>query len=429
MEVRPGYKQTEVGVIPADWAVKAAHEFAAIKTGPFGTLLKASEYSETDGVPLISVGEIREGFVRITDQTPRVSEAVTRRLPQYVLRRGDIVFGRKGGVERSALIRQSQEGWFLGSDGISIRPSQDCHDEYLALQFRSARVQGWLLQNAIGTTMPSLNQEILRNVAIPLPPTKAEQEFIAEALIDADALIESLEQLVAKKRELKQGAMQELLTGKNRLPGFEGRTGHKQTEVGVIPQDWKVRSLRDIGESLIGLTYKPTDLRADGVLVLRASNIQEGALRFDDNVFVETKIPDRIMVRRGDILICVRNGSRDLIGKCVKIDERARGMTFGAFMAVFRTSFHRFAYYQFQSQVIKSQIHEHLGATINQITNKSLNSFLIPLPPTEGEQEAIATILSDMDAEIAALEAKLSKTGQLKQGMMQELLTGRIRLV
>src|SRR5882672_11735358 len=92
---RPGYKRTEVGVIPKDWEVKAIHQFAAIMTGPFGTLLKASEYSDGDGVPLISVGEIRQGFLRITDDTPRVSKTVTRRLPQYVLRRGDIVFGRK----------------------------------------------------------------------------------------------------------------------------------------------------------------------------------------------------------------------------------------------------------------------------------------------------------------------------------------------
>src|SRR6266568_2886623 len=104
------------------------------------------------------------------------------------------------------------------------------------------------------------------------------------------------------------------------------------------------------------------------------------------------------------------------------------GMTFGAFMAVFRTSFHNFVFHQFQSDIIKRQIHEHLGATINQITNKSLNSFQIPFPLEEDEQTAIATILSDMDTEIAALETKLTKTRQLKQGMMHNLLTGRIRL-
>ena len=204
--------------------------------------------------------------------------------------------------------------------------------------------------------------------------------------------------------------------------------GYKQTEVGVIPEDWEVKALGDIGESLIGLTYKPVDVRSDGILVLRSSNIQDGTLRFDNNVFVETEVSDRIMVRPGDILICVRNGSRDLIGKCVQLDEQARGMTFGAFMAVFRTSLYRFVHHQFQSRAIKRQVHEHLGATINQITNKSLNSFCIPLPPTKAEQEAIAEALSDADALIESLEQLLTKKRQLKQGAMQELLTGKKRL-
>lgn len=140
-------------------------------------------------------------------------------------------------------------------------------------------------------------------------------------------------------------------------------------------------------------------------------HVFEGRLRFEDNVFVETEIPERIMVRTGDILICVRNGSRDLIGKCAKIDERCQGMTFGAFMAVFRTSFHNFVFHQFQSDMIKRQIHEHLGATINQITNKSLNSFQLPFPLDEAEQTAIATILSDMDAEIIIWTGKAIISG------------------
>jgi type I restriction enzyme S subunit len=209
---------------------------------------------------------------------------------------------------------------------------------------------------------------------------------------------------------------------------MEVRPGYKKTEVGVIPEDWDATILGNIGQSLIGLTYEPTDVRSDGILVLRSSNIQEGALRFGDNVFVEMEVPERIMVRDGDILICVRNGSRELIGKCVRLDERAVGMTFGAFMAVFRTSASRFVYQQFQSPVLKKQIHEHLGATINQITNKSLNSFSIPLPPTKAEQETIADALSDADALIDSLEQLIAKKRRIKQGAMQELLTGKRRL-
>lgn len=204
--------------------------------------------------------------------------------------------------------------------------------------------------------------------------------------------------------------------------------GYQQTEAGVIPEDWNAMPLSEIGEALIGLTYGLADVATDGVLVLRSSNVQKGALCFDDNVFVTSDVPERIMVKQGDILICVRNGSRELIGKCALIDERARGMTFGAFMAVFRTADSGFILQQFKSSLIQRQIRDHLGATINQITNRSLNSFVAALPILKVEREAIAEALSDADALIESLEQLLAKKRQIKQGAMEELLTGKKRL-
>jgi type I restriction enzyme, S subunit len=209
---------------------------------------------------------------------------------------------------------------------------------------------------------------------------------------------------------------------------MEVKPGYKQTEVGVIPEDWDVKPLGDIGESLIGLTYRPADVRSHGTLVLRASNIQDDGLRFDDNVFVQAEIPSRIMVRPDDILVCVRNGSRDLIGKSALIDERANGMTFGAFMAVFRSRSGRFINYLFQSEILKKQINAHLGATINQITNASLNSFRVPFPPTDSERLAITGALSDVNALLAGLDRLIAKKRDLKQAAMQQLLTGQARL-
>lgn len=206
------------------------------------------------------------------------------------------------------------------------------------------------------------------------------------------------------------------------------KPGYKQTDIGVIPDDWEVKMLGDIGESLIGLTYAPADVAADGTLVLRSSNIQNDRLTFDDNVYVRSAIPQKIMVQEGDLLICVRNGSRDLIGKCAVIDDRAVGATFGAFMAVFRSRRNHFVSHQFQSHLVKKQINEHLGATINQITNRSLNSFCIPFPASTDEQVMIAEALSDVDALINSLEALLTKKRNIKTGVMQELLTGRTRL-
>jgi type I restriction enzyme S subunit len=118
-----------------------------------------------------------------------------------------------------------------------------------------------------------------------------------------------------------------------------------------------------------------------------------------------------------------------LIGKCALIDSIAAGSAFGAFMSVFRTKLYEFVFYQFQSDGIKKQINEIMGATINQITNKDMNAFKICVPPSDQEQKAIASVLSDMDQEIAALEKRRAKTQAIKQGMMQELLTGKTRII
>ncbi|WP_305265494.1 restriction endonuclease subunit S [Nitrosomonas sp.] len=206
------------------------------------------------------------------------------------------------------------------------------------------------------------------------------------------------------------------------------RPGYKQTEVGMIPEDWDVKSLGDIGDCLIGLTYSPNNVRDHGTLVLRSSNIQDGSLTFDDNVYVDAVIPERIVAQDGDILICVRNGSRRLIGKCALLDNRVAGQTFGAFMSVFRTPESAFVFYQFQSDLIKRQIDENIGATINQITNANLNAFKIPLPSSSQERITIAAALSDVDALLAKLDQFIAKKRDLKQAAMQQLLTGQTRL-
>ncbi len=202
-------------------------------------------------------------------------------------------------------------------------------------------------------------------------------------------------------------------------------SGYKQTEIGVIPADWDMKRLGDIGECLIGLTYKPSDVSHQGMLVLRSSNIQNDKLAFDDNVYVGVDVPEKIKVKNGDILICVRNGSRNLIGKCALLDSRVEGQTFGAFMSVFRTPYYGYIFHQFQSNNIQRQINENIGATINQITNKNLNSFRVAFPNKEEERSAISNVLSDSDGLIEKLERLIEKKKQIKQGTMQELLTGK----
>ena len=202
---------------------------------------------------------------------------------------------------------------------------------------------------------------------------------------------------------------------------------NKKKHLDFLPSDWSICALEEIGQCLIGLTYEPRYVSPDGLLVLRSSNIGNYTLQLDDFVFVSMEIPDQLILREDDLLICVRNGSRPLIGKCTLIDHRASGMTFGAFMSVFRSADNRFVFYCFQSDIVKHQIHEHLGATINQITNRSLNSFLIPYPSAK-ERHVIADVLSDVDGLITSLEALIAKKKAIKQATMQQLLTGKTRL-
>jgi type I restriction enzyme S subunit len=284
---------------------------------------------------------------------------------------------------------------------------------YFLQQCLSAQGQQRMKDAMSGNAITRLTLEKIRKLRFPAAPLP-EQRAIAEALSDVDALLGALDRLIAKKRDLKQAAMQQLLTGQTRLPGFHG--------------EWGKTTLGQIGECIIGLTYKPEDVVEHGLLVLRSSNVQNGRLAYDDNVHVNLRVADHLYTRLGDILICVRNGSRALIGKCAVIDGTATGVTFGAFMSVYRTKHWRFVVHAFQAGDIQRQIRDNIGATINQITNKDMKAFRLELPP-EDEQTAIAGVLGEMDAELVGLEQRREKTRALKQAMMQELLTGRTRLI
>jgi type I restriction enzyme S subunit len=161
---------------------------ASIQTGPFGTVLKASEYSE-HGSPVISVGEIKKGFLLVSGRTPTVSEETKKRLPQFVLQSGDIVFGRKGAIDRNAIVSEEQSGWFLGSDGIRLRLSQDIDSVFVSQQLRTSAVGKWLLQNSTGSVMSSLNQQTLDRLPIWLPESLDQQRKIAAVLSALDAKI------------------------------------------------------------------------------------------------------------------------------------------------------------------------------------------------------------------------------------------------
>ena len=203
--------------------------------------------------------------------------------------------------------------------------------------------------------------------------------------------------------------------------------GYKRTEIGILPTNWELALLTDKCELLNGLTYTPDNVQDNGLLVLRSSNIQNGQINLGDTVFVSCMVDKEKYVKKDDILICVRNGSAALIGKCAKAD-RDYYATFGAFMAVLRGQNNDFIFQLLQQGNIQKHINKNSDSTINQITNADFKSIVIPWPSEADERETIATALSDIDALITNLEKLIAKKKAIKQGAMQELLTGNRRL-
>lgn len=245
----------------------------SIKTGPFGTKLKAAEYTR-DGVPVISVGEIDYGRLSLRSETPRVDDFVTRRMPEYLLQEGDIVFGRKGAVDRSAQVRADQAGWFLGSDGIRLRLPGSCDSTFVAYQFQLRSHREWMLQHAAGSTMPSLNEDIIRRIPIVLPNLD-EQRAIAGVL---GALDDKIEQNRRTARALERLAranfrawfvdFEPVKAKAAGAPAFPSMpqpvfdalpTRFVDSDIGPVPEGWEVTALSSVCTLVSGGTPKRSE--------------------------------------------------------------------------------------------------------------------------------------------------------------------------
>ena len=419
-EISEGYKKTEVGVIPVDWELIKLAEIAEVK---MCKRVLSAQTKKNDVIPFFKIGT----FGGEPDTYISKSLYDEFRAKYSFPEKGDILISAAGTLGKT-VIYDGKESYFQDSNIVWLKvDKKKISNEYL---YHYYKVILWAATE--GTTIARLYNGIIYDTQILLPPIN-EQKIVAEALSDTDALISELEKLIEKKQAIKTATMQQLLTGKTRLPEFALREdgtpkAYKESELGQIPEDWEVVCLGDIGQALIGLTYSPNDTAEFGTLVLRSSNVQNGKLSFDNNVFVRMALPDRVIVKEGDILICVRNGSRQLIGKCALIDKKTEGSAFGAFMSVYRTKSYGFIFYQFQSNIIQNQINETMGATINQITNKDLNSFRIMQPLIAKEKNEIYETIKDLDKDINLDIKRLNKLISIKQGMMQELLTGKTRL-
>ncbi|GAB5566144.1 MAG: hypothetical protein Wins2KO_32070 [Winogradskyella sp.] len=204
--------------------------------------------------------------------------------------------------------------------------------------------------------------------------------------------------------------------------------------IGEIPTDWNVTRLRYRGKSIIGITYKPDEVsdETNGTLVLRSSNVQNGKLDFKDCVYVDKKIQENQLVKEGDILVCARNGSAHLVGKCAYIPKEWENVSFGAFMSIVRTDLDKFLFYYFNSQVFKGQKGLFATSTINQLTSNMLNNLDIPIPPTKEEQNAIANYLDkktpEIDQLIAEKEQLVALYQEEKTALINQAVTKGINL-
>ena len=282
----------------------------------------------------------------------------------------------------------------------------------------------YLLANAGVTATPIISKSIFSEFVFQVPSLE-EQRSIAEALSDVDGLFNALEALIAKKQAIKQAVMQQLLTGKTRLPGFSGA--------------WETKQLGKMGHCLRGVSYDPTtDLSSfdtdSTVRLLRSNNIQDAVVTAIDVQYVESrKVSESQVMLSDDILVCMANGSKELVGKAGLFRFNDGYIyTFGAFMGCFRVDVSvadpRFVFYLFQTHEYRNFISLILaGSSINNLKPSDIESAEFQIPD-RNEQTAIVSVFSDMDAEIAALAQRRDKTRAIKQGMMQQLLTGRVRL-
>jgi type I restriction enzyme S subunit len=401
MELKPGYKQTEVGVIPEDWEIKKLGELARFRTGPFGSTLHKEDYTN-NGIPIVNPMHIVDGNIVATQEMTITAQRASE-LAEFRLWEGDIVIGRRGEMGRCAVVKAVQNGWLCGTGSMIIRTNPLASADFLQLVLSSPPIVAAIENASVGSTMINLNQSVLAGLKVALPGSKEEQETISSSINAAGAQVEVLQALITKKQQIKQATMQELLTGKRRLPGFEG--------------EWVVKRLGDIAEITMGQSPSSTNYNTHG----RGMPLIQGNADIKNRETVERVFTTQITKRgfKGDILMSVRapvgEVSRATIDVCL-----GRGVCAIRFPNNFL--------YHYLIFLEPTWVKHSKGSTFDSINTADLKAIDIHLPYESLEQIAIAECLAQMDAELATLEMRLTKAHALKQGMMQQLLTGKIRL-
>lgn len=314
--------ESTIGQLIADFG-------GSIKTGPFGTSLKASEYV-SEGVPLISVREIGHGSFNIDSKTPRVSPETTTRLSEYLLEAGDIVFARKGGIERCSLVRKAQAGWFLGSDGIRLRPPKNCDARFLAYSLQTQTVKDWLIQHSTGSTMASLNQATIARLPICIPAID-EQRKIAGCLEAIDDRIGLLRETNATLEAIAQALFKSWFVDfdpvhakqQGRMPeGMDEGTAalfpgsFEESELGLVPRGWRLMPFGQLLSHTVGGDWgdeEPNEKNDIKVAIIRGTDIPDLHSGANHRVPIRYTSAKKLLNRKlqhGDIVIEVSGGSK-----------------------------------------------------------------------------------------------------------------------
>lgn len=437
LKVPEGYKQTEVGVIPDEWEVLRIGDICSeIGDGIHATPI----YSDNGECFFINGNNLVSGEVVFGGDTKRTSKEEAYRHRRAI---GDqtILLSINGTIGNLAFYEN--QNVILGKSIAFLNIRNQFNKYFVYHSLSSAYVVDSFFNNLTGSTIKNLGLGVIRNTVLLIPPLK-EQTAIANALSDVDALIAELEKLIAKKEAIKTGAMQQLLTGRTRLPQFAKREdgtakGYKQSELGEIPEDWEVISLFDLADNRKELFDDGDWIEAKyitdkGVKLIQTGNIGIGSyVEKSDKKYISedsfTQLKCKKLKTR-DILIC---RLAEPAGRaCLFLGLSDENVITSVDVTIFRplNSISREFYVQyFSTPEWFKAISQHVGGTTHKrISRGSLAKILVPLPKEE-EQKIIAEIFVDMDSEIEALKKHLDKTKAIKQGMMQELLTGRTRLV
>lgn len=413
MDIPQGYKQTELGIIPDDWEVKRISDFTSIITGGTPSTLRPEYWGGS--IMWMSSGELNKKFVfdvegRIT--TEGLLNSSTHMIPPFC-----VLIGLAGQGKTRGTAAYNYISLCTNQSIAAILPNDKYDSLYLYYVVDSKYDYLRLLSSGDGGR-GGLNKNLLNSLEIVFPKTIAEQRAIAEALSDIDGLIAALDKKISKKRLIKQGAMQQLLTGKKRLPEYTDK--------------WKYVRFDDCVEIYRGGSPRPIEKfitsQANGI-----NWIKIGDVKSNDKYINRTEeriIPEGVSRSRqvyvGDFIL----SNSMSFGRPYILN--IEGCIHDGWLVI--QNYHRhfdkdFLYYMLCSENVMAQyIGMAAGSSVKNLNKDKVASLLLFIPKTIDEQQAIATILSDMDKEIGDLEAKRDKYRLLKSGMMQKLLTGQIRL-